>query len=170
MRHYLQNGIVNVNYAHNFLMVSGSGKLGLISSVYPKVGLQFIMGLWCTQVCDNSSSKISHLQFKLVFMFYRLSDGLSTNFVEIHIFGLVNWPWLILNTLTLFLLIVNKTHICIAPKNSLWLLGYKKLAINSPHITITSCTHIDSMVPMLTSVKKWQFWHEQTKSAERSND
>jgi hypothetical protein len=72
LRHYLQNGIVNVNYANNFLMVSGSGKLWLISSVYPKVGLQCIMGLWCTQLCDNSSSKISHLQLKLVYMFYRL--------------------------------------------------------------------------------------------------
>jgi hypothetical protein len=47
LRPYLQNGIVNVNYATNFLMVSGSGKLWLISSVYPKWGLQCIMGLWC---------------------------------------------------------------------------------------------------------------------------
>jgi len=72
LRQYLQNGIENVDSAHNFLMVSGSGELWLISSVYPKVGLQCIMDLWCTQLSDNSSSKISHLQFKLVYMFYRL--------------------------------------------------------------------------------------------------
>ena len=94
----------------------------------------------------------------------------ATNFVEIYVFALVNWPRLILNTLILFLLTISKTHICIAHKNSFWLLVYTKLAINSPHITITSCTHIDGRVPMLTSVKKWQFWHEQTKSAERTND
>ena len=40
---------MNVDYANNFLMVSGSGELWLISSVYPKVGLNV------SWICDAHS-------------------------------------------------------------------------------------------------------------------
>ena len=45
MKHYLQNGIVNVNYAYDFSMSLGSGELRLFWSVFP-LPINWCTGKW----------------------------------------------------------------------------------------------------------------------------